>query len=361
VKKTLPFRVPEIACMPMDANIQAILLNYEKACPWLLSQFVQLWACEPEQEDFFIYFLTSDYWYGCPYLQTQEIHKGIISLSVENKVKFLKNCIDSETYVIVPVDTYYIKQYSSDVHFPHEAMFYGYDETSLYFADFFNGNYGSAVCNFKEFENAFYASENYYDWHNVVRLAKVDIDKRHPKFELGLTNDFDFHVIIELLSDFLKGYNSQLRYRIAHSYGDFFLFRKGGSKVYDIMSEHVAKSVETKSKLRIKVFYVLLAHKLFMEMRFKYTKTLIFENELDKLMENYKEVISLVRLMINIAIKYNVNGKINLTKIANILSQIRENEALIYAEYIKLLQNNISLNPISVGNINYVPRSYELL
>ena len=356
--KKLPISQPLFACMPMDANIQAILLPHDEMKSWVLSQFVSLWACDDTQEDFFVYFVNPDYWFGCPYLFTEELHKSLILGTNNNIIDFIKNCIDRDTYIIPAVDRYYIPACNSEIHCFHECLIYGYDDAKeiLYFADFCP-KYSFTTCTYKEFKLAFYEHKNYFDWSNVVRFAKYDSKREHPKFEICLTTNLDFTVLLNLLYDYRDGINSQLRYHIKQEYGDYFSFRYGGLRIYEKFEEHLLKCFSQETQIRIKVFYLLKAHKLIMKERLEY-----FESQcgidFSISLSNCNKLIQDADILLSLILKYNVTRK-GQESILKLLKAISLDDKNLTEDIIRILETNRSKNPIFMLEHEYIARSYE--
>lgn len=356
--KKLAVADPIFACMPMDANIQAILLPHAEMKSWILSQFISLWACDDVQEDFFVYFVNPDYWFGCPYLFTEELHKSLIFGSSCSKIDFVKNCIDHDTYIIPTVDTFYIPAYHSNIHSFHECLIYGYDDEKelLYIADFCP-SYSFTTCTYAEFERASYEHKNYFDWSNVVRFAKYDAKREHPKFEICLSTNLDFSVMLNLLYDYRDGINSQLRYHIKQEFGDYFSFRYGGLRIYEKFREHLVKCFNQEIKIRIKVFYLLKAHKLIMKERLEYLES-VCEIDFSIPLSNCIKLLQDVDLLLSLILRYNISFK-GQERILKLLKNISLLDKQLTEDIIRILEKNRSKNPIFMLEHDYIARSYE--
>ena len=283
MKKMLPIATPFITCMPMDAHIQSIVLTEPALYPWLMSQFIQLWGCSPKMEDFFIYFLNTSYWFSCPYLVTQEISKEIVCPTAQRAIEFVINALEHDYYVVFPIDRYCIPSYEATLHLPHEMLIYGYDTNrqKLYAADFTGRErsiYSHFECSFNDFQNSYNTSTNSFDWHQIIRLAKIDKEGLHPEFSIAAMRSFDFTIITQLLKDYSNSVNSQLRFHMQHVKGDPYSCRVGGLAVYDVLRNYIldiCKDPHENSLIDIRPFYVLYSHKIMALHRIYYIDKLI--------------------------------------------------------------------------------------
>ena len=348
--------------MPMDANIQAIVMAHPEISSWIYSQFVQLWGCSPEQEDFFVYNLNPEYWYGCPYIQTQEVHKEILLRRQKvSIIDYIIQNINCDSYIVMPVDTYYINAYNRKSHYPHEMMVYGYDmeKEEVFIADFFSNHYSFSCCSFRELISAVYASGDFFDWHNIIRLATIDYEKKSPKHIIGHVNGFDFTVVTQLLQDYIDGVNSQLKYRIPHVTGDWFMFKVGGVNVYNILNQYAIDCFENKKHIfDFRPFYVIKSHKDMMMQRFLYTKSLLHD-DMNNIITDYKTVMDLANIAFQKSIKLSLNVNASNGTLIELCTKLRKTECAIYQRYIDVLIKNNDLNPIYGDEYKYKAKEYN--
>ena len=114
-------------------------------------------------------------------------------INSEDVIDLIKYFIDSQKYVVVFVDEYYLKKCNlgGKVHFLHEEMIYGYDDDSLVLYSLGinkEGQYGTIEHGYNEFYNAYIMGLNCSNHANILwakenRVITLEILKRSTIFK----------------------------------------------------------------------------------------------------------------------------------------------------------------------------------
>lgn len=339
----LPLQEPLINCITQDAYLQSIVLCNGGAYPWLMSQFVQVWACDPKiaAGGVFIYFVAPSYWFACPHLYTQEISKETVNVRYDSIVDFLTDSLSLNNYVILPVNRRFIKAYQYEGEGTHDLLIHGYDSTKelFYIADFFEGRFNMRTCSFQEVEDAYFTDKhNPFSWHNTVRLAVQDEHRLHYDFHLAAFHDFDTRVIAEQLSDYIMGDNSIYRYRICQKNNDSYGHTVGGVRVYDVLLSYAKERLDQEASLDHRVFYNIWAHKHMMTLRAKFMKDNGIGHDVEAFLASFEEIEKKARLLLNRVLKDNIKrGSLLYPELETVVTELRAQETQVIRDFIEIL------------------------
>lgn len=339
----LPLRTPLINCITQDAYLQAIVLCNDTFYPWMMSNFVQLWACDPKiaAGGVFIYFVAPSYWFACPHLYTQELSKETINIAYDHIADFLTDSLSRNQYVVIPVNRRFIKAFHFEGEGTHDLLVYGYDLTQgiFYIADFFDGKFSTSTCDFQEMEDAYFTDTlNPFSWHNAVRLAVQDNHSQHYDFHLAAFHGFDTNVVGQLLEDYIQGKNSIYRYRICQKNHDSYSHTVGGTQVYDVLAQYSREKLDAGEPLDHRVFYNLWAHKHMHTLRTKYMDEHCEDVPASSFVPQFEQIEERARCILNLVLKYRLKGSgLASTQLVSALDDLKTREVETIREFLTVL------------------------
>lgn len=298
MKKKLPFKYPPlIDSYSGDSGRVAVQLTSEYQIPILIVNHLTLCYYPDSKTCGFNW----DY-YNEETLEKFDIKDDL--LDTTDIKAYLKNCINSNYYVHLFLDQYYIKNsgvYQTKHKIHDNATIFGYDESNEFFyvADNFqSGKYLIAEVNYKDVEEA--------------RKAAINT----PAIKFKLADTISFNLEIDILILILKG----------HLEGKFYLLNdyvespcKGtityGIDIYNILKNYLKNLIEGKTKSDIRSFHVMANHKSVLLLLVEY----LSENgQIENANDNYrlfKEIEDESIKCRNLLIKYNINGDTKLIDI----------------------------------------------
>ncbi len=321
-------KYPPITCYPYQADLLSVILNYDKAYPWYINNFVLLESPKKNDFGFRIDFYSTLLWKTCPWIYYQRISRELVSNGWDSIIKFILQSIDLGYYVHFNVNTFYVSAYSDwygKTNLLHPIFLYGYDDESriLYAADNFkNGKYSYELISYDELilgynniEYAFGGSLNgELDWLNGIELIN---------FRDKYGYEFNIESLILDLEDYLQSTNREKKcWKRSDSY-----WKENctyGIKIYDILSEYITKISDGNFQYDVRPFHVLWEHKKVMLERLEYLSSLGYLSDASLLYNNYKEIENKCLLIRNLFLKCMMtNKKSNLEKIKIVLSQLK--------------------------------------
>ena len=332
--KILDLGVPPIRTFLVDAFPLTVMSAYgNDYLDWFYSNFIQI-KCYKEIENSldnigFMYY--DSIGYRSPYIELQTVHQtNLRDLNIHMHDFICKN-IDSEGYVEIYLDDFYVPQRNTYLkfHFFHSSLIYGYDrENQLYYTLSYNdkGEYSPSLVSFKQFEIAYDASQEFVtksSWSDRIYIFNYadydykfnkDLVKLSLKDYLNSTNQFDIY---------RREYNRSIEcvFGIA-TYGKLLSYLK------ILKSENIM--------LDYRVFYFIYEHKKIMFDRLCYMQT----NKLSdaNFVYDYQLIVDLSHTLHRNALKYFVsNNKNALDHMYELISQIYESEVIFLNKYIKTI------------------------
>lgn len=180
-KKILVTAPPIISNVPRDNFIFTVLNNSKNVLDtFILHNYIDTLSIYNEgSRDFYFRFRDA---INCFVQKNYFLFSFIAREIIEpdnNVIHIIKKFINSNFYVLVNIDCFYIKNYNANHHHSHEIMIFGYDDDLrlFYVKDFFDGKlYTSSECTYSEFSTAFksYKEHNFIAYYDGVLALKLN-------------------------------------------------------------------------------------------------------------------------------------------------------------------------------------------
>jgi len=230
-----------------------------------------------------------------PWLIKETINLNFVYSKWPSFTAFIKECINMDYYVLVYVNTFYIKEYDTynQTHRHHPVLIYGYDDEDNTFsiADFFTQKgYYFATTTYQEIENSKIdaSTENLF---MGVFLFKQNT--RHYR------QDFSIQCVIPLLEDYLNSRDSNIRNMIYGSpsleNGEYTF----GLNIYNVLIDHLRRDIYIENS----TITVLVDHKTIMKELIKYLHRKGYIHKINYIYSQYEEIYSETRLIRSLIIK----------------------------------------------------------
>ncbi|QYR23564.1 hypothetical protein KZ483_11975 [Paenibacillus sp. sptzw28] len=308
--KVLEMPYPPITSFPRNANIIAILATHHAYKDWLYSNHIQLHISKEKDEDYYwLMFYQPLARIIYPLINRQYISRELIRKNNINIIEFIKNAIDTSSYVYLCVDTFFVPAYEhyGRLHLYHDLFIYGYDpvEDVFFAADFFqNGKYSFEKVSFVQLLNAYESS--YADRNS----ENFDVQALQVNHQSSFRLDIPF--IIESLEDYINSTNTSVKYKmVSEPLDGEFIF---GMNIYPVL--YVCIETHEYEAWILKALHVLCDHKKLMAERVKYLLTeKIVVKESEALIASFDEINRQMFSIRNIYIKYFVTKEIGIRNI----------------------------------------------
>lgn len=327
---------PIVDTYSYHANIVSIVSNHSQLKPWIYQRFLRLTYCKDNQ---YLDFCDGDYfdYYKCnimyvngnkylaeyrnnPFLNQDDVTKEI---ATESMCKFVVECIDNKSYLIMHLDHYYIKNSDAyqNFHRVHESIIYGYNKEKkvFYLSDNLNvGKYMSTEVSFTDLELARRSAEA-IDLKRVLKVSVIeDADVPINTSEVyGKLKDYldgkdrsSHGIITESLGH--KYYYKDFEYDWHwHEYTNDEMFVYG-IDVHKFFIEDIKRTISEKTFIDLRRYQALLNHKAIL----KGLVNLMIENSLisdrEQLKSKLTEIEKRSYIARSVAIKYNINFNMEL-------------------------------------------------
>lgn len=326
----LPLKKSFTETFSLSANAVSILLNYPDAYPWLMNCFIQLTCWKDKYIDYY------DFNYReCPILSCQRIKKEFIDAMEGGLIDFVKKALQKNYYVVLPVETKYIKEY--DFEGIHEMMIYGYaDSKTLYVADNFKqGKYRTSVCNVEELIHATSQIEDPQNWKNgfdgMIEMLSYR-EQGRARFELPR--------VIESIRDYLNSSATKEWYVLRAMWdADEVRNRCFGMQCYNAIFQHIqiAKEQGDFEDSGHRALFLEWEHKKIMKLRLLWMKK--FYTISEDIISGYQELEEKSKMALYLKLKYDITRKKDLLdKIKSLYQVIREREEIILNYLLNILE-----------------------
>lgn len=275
--KILPIAKSPVTGYSHQAFLFSMLLPHPETLPWLYSNYIQLFTLKDLYRhkersgagDFFFNYY-GDWQYlelkCCPWLRYQSVPYKLI-FSDRSIHQFIRESIDSDNYVKLPVEVAYIESYGIlRMHGSHDLLIYGYDTgLGLYYAvdNFADDRYQFAKISFEEMECA--------------SKGAIELNIQEPCFMDNVTcikfercynqNSNMISLNISKISNDIKefllweGYGKSYKDAEGYSYGIAY---------YDELIQYCSTSGELEEEIDVRCFATLRDHKNLMCQRTEY-------------------------------------------------------------------------------------------
>ena len=312
MNRRLPFKTPKITCYNQHANLLAIISQTDDYLPWFYNNYFQLQFTNDiynrevmARLDFEMPLLFE----ACPFLERQTMSRLFIDRLWSDASSFICECIDSEYYVYITIDTFYIDCYPDyqNHHGQHPILVLGYDmdNHTVFAADnFAGGQYTVKVISMTQLDQAY----NIYDAKPVdVFMDGVTLFKynNHNQFwDWHHDYEFDCTFMKNSIKDFLnsKGLNDYGIIGIEQWKGTTLVY---GRSCYDGINEYLNKIPYYDRR----TFYVLWEHKKIMTERIEYMVNNHIIPKNDELFDVFHLIEHDALMLQNKWIKYGLSRK----------------------------------------------------
>ncbi|RPK27816.1 hypothetical protein [Paenibacillus xylanexedens] len=290
--KKLYMGQPLMDTMNYQGTIFSILSDEKKIMPWVYNNFIQLryvidWEvyCYDNQD---IIVET------CPFIKKNIIDRELVEKKWGSFVEFIKECIDTDSYVWCHLNRFYIPAhsvYKKENQF-HETLVLGYDENVIYIADnLANGKYQVTECTYDEINDAFRSVDSPYDHITRVILLKK---KEEDVYELNIAQIVD-------------GIRRHLYSRASFDPVNYNVLSIYGLDVYKYLISRFQHHKHKMNKLDIRPFHLIWEHKKIMTLRLKELAKRGYLQDSSDVISRYTEIEQRTLILRNTVIKYNVS------------------------------------------------------
>lgn len=330
-KKILPMKYPWITSLPVFANTNAILVNYEDYYPWFIHSHIQLVAWETPE--IYIQFYTPVFREYYRLFKMHHYEKRVLSKWCDNIEQFIIDAINEGHYVYLSIDQYYISSYESfgKRHGAHDMLIYGYDQQRqvFYIADFFRTIYSFEEANFESVNKAFLSPYSEGEWFKGVQLLKLKDHKREFKLDL--------EYLIKQLKEYLYEIKSSVDYKLIEEPGKDS--DSWGIGVYSFLINHVRGSKEFVFSL-VRSVHLLYDHKEVILRGLEYLNNLNYITDYELHSEAYRDIKKQCLILRNLCLKYMFSeSKQDIQHVIRLISQIEMKERIAIQKIILDLEN----------------------
>lgn len=332
MKTILPIRYPTITSYPGRAYLYAVAEGNDKIYPWLMENFIQTESYLNKNDKYcdidFLNIPQIRYSSNtaleaqnafCQYIENMSIYAEIIGYG--NVVDFMRNGIAEGYYIVIDINTQYIKAYKDMPHL-HNMLVYGCDDDKsiFYIADFFSGMYEYSICSYEDLgKAALYFNELrspfYPKGKGLISLFRIDGNCRHEfdieKFRKALTNylnyEKEYKAVFRNTNYFNSGENDMRSFGNLHfdNLIKFLEWCKSDNKVYV-------------SRWAFSVFY---DHKKAINQRLEFlNKTCI---GCEKEIVDYRSVVNEAQLVRNLYLKCLTRKNVQVQNFDKLICKIR--------------------------------------
>ncbi len=306
--KILDLGIPMMRAWPEDCFLSSLIQKQDTAYDWMMNSFIQICSYKQQDKDMRINFLPSGKHHYevnlfdlCPYISKYSIENEIITANYGKFTNYAIEAISKGYYVSTSLEQFYDVNRSMP-HLGHPVYIFGYDleKGILHTADsYYDGKYGYMEVALENIDERFYRLNYYSDkWYNhrtyTYKLKKMQ-------------HNFDVRLLYNLLSDYLNSYYST-SYK-AYEYDNMTY----GIECYSAFINYVDNTKKNKVDYwDLKSFVFLQDYKIMMEKRIEYLikNNYILQSEAS-LKDKIGEDISQCKIMLSLAIKYEIKHDIN--------------------------------------------------
>ncbi|MNO16645.1 hypothetical protein D3C76_63300 [compost metagenome] len=266
---------------------------------WYYQQFIHLFINKDQADDEFVDFITlPNFDNSCPFIT---INKETLQPDKLNGVvlmKKIKEAIDSESYLFLSVDEYYLPSCEgyNKCHDIREILLYGYDSTEeLFYVSGYNK------------ERMF----GHYDVH-LADLVKTLMSIQGTTYmrSIQLTEKSNGTFDMKKFRDDLTEYMEGMRPCSAADYelrGRYF-----GINVYSFLSSYLEALTRKEKRFCIRSLQVMLEHKKTMYQRLIFLQEQFSLPQIEDITEQWKQLTETFLILRNLLLKYEKTGETRL-------------------------------------------------
>lgn len=337
MNKSLFISKPKITCYNQHANLLAIIARNDDYLPWFYNNYLQLQFTNDlfyphvgARLDFEMPLLFS----ACPFISESNLSRLLISRIWKQFKDFIIEMINSENYIYVTVDPFYIESYSSyqQKHGEHPILIYGYDTSKqiCYVADNFGiGNYQFRIIPINQIQTA-YEIFTYNDrdlFMNGVTLFHYENHNQFYYWHHDYT--FDLAFLKNTINDFLnsKGLNDYGVIGIEQWKGQTLVY---GLECYNRIKEYINLCPFYDQRL----FFVFWEHKKIMVERIHYlSQNHYFRHDSTTLEYEFKKIETDSNVLNNLWLKFGITqNQKDLCRIKQLFLNIMESDVNLLSE-----------------------------
>jgi len=333
MKKVLSIVVPPFRLYHCYAYPLAIILSNENTLEWFYCNYIHLFYIENQEIDP-LRFYCPDYKGRfnngfLPWLDYQVLDRDIIKNLNIDIIQLVKYSIDSEQYVSLYWDEYFVPNGLSQgsSHFWQRTLIYGYDDTSNVFNTYSEksgGRLKTCLVSYDDFKLSFYGLEG-EPWFKNIYLMKLDSNKQY---------EFDVKNVIKQISDYLS--SRDVTESCRESFNPY-IGVKFGFSIYDCIKNYL-NTVPINNKHYHKTLNLLSEHKKIMLSRIKFMQDNGYLNISSSYYKNYEIVLKTTNILGDMFLKYNLlHDEEIIKRIITKINEISEMEKEILKELVNEL------------------------
>ncbi|MBN2441341.1 MAG: hypothetical protein JXJ04_08340 [Spirochaetales bacterium] len=337
INKKLSVSYPPITTYTHHSNLLSIICNYKESLSWLFSNYIQIFIYKDFSKgkwgwgDFYFSNLGHPF-EACPWIDELRISKEIINSKYVDVIDFIIDCINSNYYVNLMANAYFIKAYEKlyhNIHHKHDLFVFGYDvkKKVVYAADFFyKSKYEYGPISFAEFKEAFTSCAEDKSWEYLKHIKLFRFNDEY---------NYEFYIdsIVKYIQEYLLITEPSYMYNKSHvAYG---------LNYYDVLKKNLSYHHAVRnSDLFIPPFHLIYDHKRIMLSRLEFLNSIEylslteFQNFHDKYSNITFELESMRNLLMKVIITKNTDY---LDKAINILEKVPSQEKKVLTEILDLL------------------------
>ncbi|WFR57125.1 hypothetical protein QA584_26530 [Anaerocolumna sp. AGMB13025] len=325
-KKILPISVAPIRGYSHQAALLSILLSYNQCKPWICNNYIQIFSLynlKESDRSGTLDFLYTDYgdfrnyeYSANPWLRFFEMPIFMMKHNDFDIIEFIINAINSDYYMQIEVDKYYICKYDEyhKYHDMHWIYIYGYDkETNIFNCcdNFLDGVFSYENIDIAQILSGFRGSYEEFAKKMVNSEALSKIEKIGPSFTMFqiLNNHADSNytelneIKVKKIINQLKAYLCESNLALTYIDTKYYVF---GINCYNELIVYVEKAITYNHEIDIRAYYSMMDHKSLMIWRLQYM-TLILNLKLDLFIDIYNDLYMRFKKIIYLIIKYNLS------------------------------------------------------
>jgi len=333
-KKCLPLADPIITSYPTTTGVLSILSTDSGSNEWIHNNFIQLYS---RGKDFIrtgLEFYNDFIYKFCPIIRREYLTRESLQLFDKSIVDLLVKFIESEKYILIYLNQFYIPAYTRayrKYHDYHAALIYGYDINNNQFqiADFFNDKYEYKTATFNEIQDAYDSMSIFTLKTEINGINLFSLNTSPYNFYENDKCTFDVELVSKLIHDYLNAIDS---YAVLGLPSANLIC---GIKVFDALIENLNELLAGERPLtdfHIKPFHINMNHKMVMLNRFNFMveKECLMNGE--KIISHYNEVANLAKVIRNLALKSLISQD------ASIMAHVVENLKVMVHKETEVLQ-----------------------
>ena len=353
---------PSITSIPEYAHMLSILETDSKNMAWVMNNFLLTRGFIPAGAPHVYnidYFIVPDTWHDAADSTFSSRYNYAPSLSVcslsipefssiffKNIIENVKQLIDDEFYVVLPLDVSKIDAYRITGPFLHNPLIFGYCESceKVYMSDFVNGNkYDDFICSYKELADGYRSllqnvernktSNNYWlnQCINIIRRTQVE-------------THFDLSFFCLQLEDQISPNRAKERYEV---------FERGntrkqfwGNSAYDGLISYIKLCSSQHKVCAVKPFHFIYDYAKSLRLRIEYVEKMLLtqQSAFDNLLVINDELVRRSYSLRNSVLRNQFKGDILAQdEFVNLVKQMKSQETEIIEKLLALINRGLEL------------------